>query len=78
MRATVVDMRYHMNDVLKALDRHEQVSVLFRGRVKGILRSADVPVGSSVKAHPFFGSDTGRRPVAKIMDDLRGGRVRDL
>ena len=28
MKATVVDLRYKMNDVLKALDRNEKVTVL--------------------------------------------------
>jgi hypothetical protein len=37
MKATVVDLRYKMNDVLKALDRNEKVTVLYRGKVKGVL-----------------------------------------
>ncbi len=37
MKATVVDLRYKMNDVLKALDRNEKVTVLYRGKVRGIL-----------------------------------------
>ena len=37
MRATVVDLRYKMNDVLKALERNEKVTVLYRGKIKGVL-----------------------------------------
>jgi len=37
MKANVVDLRYKMNDVLKALDRNEQVTVLYHGKVKGII-----------------------------------------
>lgn len=35
MKATVVDLRYKMNDVLKALDRNETVTILYHGKVKG-------------------------------------------
>lgn len=41
MKATVVDLRYKMNDVLKALDRNEKVTVLYRGKVKGFLIPLD-------------------------------------
>ena len=41
MKATVVDLRYKMNDVLKALDRNEKVTVLYRGKVKGVLVPAE-------------------------------------
>ena len=37
MKASVVDLRYKMKDVLKALDRNERVTVLYRGKVKGVL-----------------------------------------
>ena len=37
MKATVVDLRYKMNDVHKALDRNEKVTVFYRGKIKGIL-----------------------------------------
>jgi hypothetical protein len=35
MKATVVDLRYKMNGVLKAFDRNEAVTILYRGKVKG-------------------------------------------
>jgi hypothetical protein len=74
MKATIVDLRYKMNDVLKALDRNEQVTVLYRGKVKGIL----VPPGKKAKLkitdHPFFGmsSNINERSVKEVMDELRG------
>lgn len=46
MEATVVDLQYHMNEVLKALDRNESVNVLYHGRIKGIIR----PTGRSKSA----------------------------
>jgi hypothetical protein len=78
MQATVVDLRYRMNDVLKALERNESVRVLYRGKVKGILRPAGRQVSSKVSDHDFFGCRASRRSVDRVMDDLRGGRHRDL
>lgn len=37
MRASVVDLRYRMKDVLRALDRNEEVTVTYRGKVKGVI-----------------------------------------
>ncbi len=34
MTASVVELRYKMNDVLKALNRNEDVSILYHGKVK--------------------------------------------
>lgn len=55
MRATVVDLRHKMNDVLKALDRNEPVTVLYRGKVKGILVPAVLTQKPmKVSEHPFL------------------------
>lgn len=78
MKATVVDLRYRMNDVLKALDRSESVSVLCHGKVKGIIRPVHGVSVIKVARHPFFGIRTSGRSVDKIMDELRGGRSRDI
>jgi len=37
MKASVVDLRYKMNDILKALERNEEVTVLYHGKVKGVI-----------------------------------------
>ncbi len=39
MQATIVDLRYRMNDVLKALDRNEDVEILCRGKKMGVLKA---------------------------------------
>jgi hypothetical protein len=78
MQASIVDLRYKMKDVLKALDKKERVSVLYRGKVKGII----VPVTQHramirVQEHPFFGMHTSaRQTVPDAMEALRGGRYR--
>lgn len=82
MQASVVDLRYKMNDVLKALERNEKVSVLYRGKIKGILVPLS-PAGKQKKKiseHPFFGMSPADsdKTVAEEMDELRGGRYRDI
>ncbi len=58
MNATIVDLRYRMKDVLRAIDRGETVTVLYRGKEKAIL----MPVGSALDSgaaktadQPLFG-----------------------
>jgi len=78
MQATVVDLRYHMNDVLKALDRNEDVDILYRGQRKGVLVAKADRAGGKVKDHPFFKMRASEGSVATEMEDLRGGRYRDI
>ena len=37
MKASVVDLRYRMKDVLKALRRRESVEILYHGKTAGII-----------------------------------------
>lgn len=37
MKASIVDLRYHMKDVLRAIDRGETVIVFYRGKQKAKL-----------------------------------------
>jgi hypothetical protein len=78
VEATVVDLRYHMNNVLKALERNESVRVLYRGKVKGVIRPAGRATAAKVRDHVFFGCRASEGSVAQIMGRLRGGRYRDL
>lgn len=78
MEATVVDLRYHMNDVLKALERNEDVSVLYRGKVKGVIRAAARSTSAKVRDHGFFGCRASSPSVDHIMGQIRGGRCHDL
>ncbi len=80
MKATIVDLRYKMNDVLKALDRNEQVTVFYRGKAKGTL----IPLGKKsqlkISEHPFFGMSlsSNEKTVQDVMDDLRSSRYDDI
>jgi hypothetical protein len=78
MQATIVDLRYHMNQVLKALERNETVSVLYRGKLKGVLSPATATSAVKVTEHSFFGCRKDALSVEEVMGQLRGGRHRDL
>ena len=80
MKASVVDLRYKMNDVLKALDRNEKVTVLYRGKVKGILIPSREKTQMKITDHPFFGMSSldSKKSVSDEMDELRGTRYNDI
>ena len=48
MKATIVDLRYRMNDILKALERNEDVNILYHGKTKGVLTAGTRPSKSKV------------------------------
>jgi antitoxin (DNA-binding transcriptional repressor) of toxin-antitoxin stability system len=79
MKASIVDLRYHMKDVLRALERNEEVYIVSRGKVKGVIKPVDGKPPMKVQDHPFFGMrKDDRETVERQMDRLRGGRYRDL
>ena len=79
MKASVVDLRYKMNEVLKALDRRERVTITHHGKVKGIIEPIRRGTIMKVEEHPFFNmaaDDNGS--VAEQMNKLRGSRYDDI
>ncbi len=74
MQASVVDLRYKMNDVLKALERNERVEVLYRGKVKGVISPSFQSSSASSTKHPLFGSLSQEGTVENVMNNLRGNR----
>ena len=78
MNATVVDLRYRMNDVLKALERNEEVSILYHGKLKGVISAQRLGTCRKVTEHPFFNMQPSERSVEEEMAALRGGRHRAL
>ena len=79
MKATVLDLRYRMKEVLKALNRRERVTIFYHGKVKGTIVPAGAEKAIKVEDHPFFkmaGEET--RSVAEQMDGLRGSRFDDI
>ena len=79
MNASVVDLRYKMSEVLSALERREQVTILYHGKVKGTIIPAGEARPGKVADHPFFGmADNDPLPVDEVLQNLRGGRFNDL
>jgi len=81
MKATVLDLRRRMPEVLQALDRNERVTILYRGQERAVL----VPAGSEAaegkpakaRQHPAFGMWADREDqedVAAHVRSLRRGR----
>ena len=63
MNASIVDLRYRMKDVLRAIDRGEAVTVLYRGKPKAEL----VPIRggqAKLKDQPMFGMWKDRKDMA--------------
>ncbi|MBC8550047.1 MAG: type II toxin-antitoxin system Phd/YefM family antitoxin [Candidatus Brocadiales bacterium] len=75
MKASIIDLRYKMKDVLKALDRKEEVTILYHGKVKGVIVPANNKKKKKVKDHPFFGMlKSSDISVSEKMQNLRGPR----
>lgn len=64
MKASILDLRRRMNDVLKAIDRNEAVTLTYRGKAKGVIYPAKKRKAKKVSSHPAFGIWKGR-------DDMR-------
>ena len=79
MKASVVDLRYKMNEVLKALDRRERVTITHHGRVKGIIDPVRSKAVMKVEEHPFFNMAADDAiTVSEQMDRLRAPRYDDI
>lgn len=75
MEASIVDLRYKTSDILKALDRNESVTVLYHGKVKGIIKPAREKSALKVTEHPFFGMcDESELSVLEELERLRSPR----
>jgi antitoxin (DNA-binding transcriptional repressor) of toxin-antitoxin stability system len=78
VKASILDLRRRMSDVLRALEANEAVTILHRGKEKGVL----YPVARKnsalhVAEHPAFGMWKDRRDledVAAAVRRLRKGR----
>lgn len=76
MDASIVDLRYHMADVLKAIKRRETVNVFERNKLIGHFVPVESTPKMKVQDHPFFGSakdDT--RDVREMIREMRKSRV---
>lgn len=80
MKASIVDLRYKMKEVLKALSRNEPVTIMYHGEEKGVIMpSSSAKNDVRVEGTALFGMyKDDERDVKDIMEGLRGGRYRDL
>lgn len=79
MEASIVDLRYKMKDVLKALGRHERVKILYHGKVRGTIIPDSKEHKQKVSDHEFFGMiKDSPDDVTETMNQLRGGRYNAL
>jgi hypothetical protein len=76
MEASIVDLRYHMKNVLLSLQRNEEVKIYYHKKWIGtIIPKRSKHVKKNIKDHPFFGMHAdAKESVESEMDDLRGGR----
>jgi antitoxin (DNA-binding transcriptional repressor) of toxin-antitoxin stability system len=79
MKASIVDLRYKMKEVLAAIDRNETVEVYYRGKLKGVLTPAKQQRKLELSKHPAFGMlKNDPRSVKEIMNELRAPRYAAL
>jgi prevent-host-death family protein len=79
MKASILDLRRRMRDVLDALERNEPVTILHRGVEKGVIVSTASTHSRAeiVSDHPAFGIWKDREDfgdVAQAVRQLRKGR----
>ncbi len=75
MKASIVDLRYKTTDILKALDRNESVTILYHGKIKGVIKPAREKIVSKIKNHPFFGmANDSKKTVLEELANLRKPR----
>jgi antitoxin (DNA-binding transcriptional repressor) of toxin-antitoxin stability system len=83
MQATILDLRRRMPEVLRALDRHEEVTILYRGKKRAVLVPAEAVTDTRernkvITDHAAFGMWASRddlTDVATHVRTLRRGRV---
>lgn len=75
MKASIVDLRYKTKEILQALRRNERVTVLYHGKVRGVIHPAGQDSNTHVEDHPFFGMSKGTKAtVREEMEALRKTR----
>ena len=74
MQASILDLRYHMKEILQALERNESVEILYHGKHRGTIIPKLTREDISTQSHPYFGMSRSKKSVAKQMEELRGDR----
>ena len=78
MKASILDLRRRMKDILLALDRNESVTILYRGKEKAILSPIRQRTKEPVKDHEAFGMWRDRKDMTDVdayVRNLRKGHL---
>lgn len=75
MKASIVDLRYKSKEILQALERNESVTILYHGKIKGVITPAGRQPATDPRSHPLFGHRIEEEDSVKAqMDRLRAPR----
>jgi hypothetical protein len=77
MQASVTYLRKRMREIIRALERNENVPRLYRGQKKGVIFPNRESADRRVVEHGFFGAGAGAEGNASVeeeMNRLRGKR----
>lgn len=80
MKATILDFRRRMSDIIRAIEHNETVIVFYRGKEKAVLSPINgrKGTGRSIADHPAFGMWSDRQDIEDVhghIRNLRRGRV---
>jgi antitoxin (DNA-binding transcriptional repressor) of toxin-antitoxin stability system len=83
MKASFVDLRKKSVQILRALDRGEEVTVHYRGRPKAVMQpiASEGAPAARAKDHPAFGLWAERKDLTDVtarVRAMRKGRFHDL
>jgi hypothetical protein len=67
-----------MKEILKAIDRHEEVTILYHGKVKGVIKPKVSDRRRRISDHPFFNMCPSKKAVNDVIADLRRDRYRAI
>lgn len=73
MKASILDLRRKMSEVLKSLEHNEPVTILHRGKKKAVLYPAGASASQSgaVTDHPAFGMWKKRAELSDVGQHVR-------
>lgn len=83
MEASILDLRRKMSEIVRALDRNETITILYRGKKKGVLVPAKKSRSTEKRSeqHPAFGMWKNRedlKDVNAFVRNMRKGRLNDI
>lgn len=75
MKINLKRLGSEITNVLKALDRDEEVGLFHRGKLKAVIKPQSSAFKRKITEHPFFNMDRSTAPVKVKMSHLRDLRV---